>query len=51
MINGASNKQHRAGRHIQQPTGYRAFAPAALPPDPPVALGGPLRELLSQADA
>ncbi|MGC8855144.1 MAG: Fic family protein [Halothiobacillaceae bacterium] len=50
MINAGENKQTRAGRYIQQPTGYRAFIPAPLPPDPPVNLGEPLRGLLSQAD-
>jgi Fic family protein len=40
----------RAGRFIQQPTGYRAFIPAALPPDPPIALDQELSALLSQAD-
>lgn len=41
---------HRAGRYVRQPTGYRAFMPAALPPDPPVALTGELTSLLSRAD-
>lgn len=40
----------RAGRYIRQPTGYRAFIPAPLPPDPPVTLTGELQRLLSQAD-
>jgi len=40
----------RAGRYVSQPTGYRAFMPAPLPPDPPVRLGGQLQSLLSQAD-
>jgi Fic family protein len=40
----------RAGRYIRQPTGYRAFIPAALPPRPPLKLGGPLAALLSTAD-
>ncbi|MDP1571295.1 MAG: Fic family protein [Vicinamibacterales bacterium] len=40
----------RAGRYLSQPAGYRAFIPAPLPPDPPVALGGELTALLSQAD-
>ena len=31
-------------------TGYRAFIPAPLPPEPPVDLDGPLRKLLSEAD-
>jgi len=40
----------RAGRYIRQPTGYRAFIPSPLPPDPPVDLAGELQRLLSQAD-
>jgi Fic family protein len=42
--------RHRAGRRIAQPTGYRAFHPAPLPPQPPVRLEGGLQALLSQAD-
>ena len=41
---------HRAGRSIQQPSGYRAFIPAPLPPDPPIAYSGELQALLSDAD-
>jgi Fic family protein len=40
----------RAGRYIQQPTGYRAFIPAPLQPDPPVQLDGAALALLSRAD-
>ncbi|MBA3624518.1 MAG: Fic family protein [Methylibium sp.] len=40
----------RAGRYIPQSTGYRAFMPAPLPPDPPVAYDGELQTLLSNAD-
>lgn len=40
----------RAGRYVRQPTGYRAFIPAPLPPEPPLALTGELQSLLSQAD-
>ena len=40
----------RAGRYVTQPTGYRAFMPAPLPPQPPLALGGELHALLSTAD-
>ncbi|HMM52161.1 MAG TPA: Fic family protein [Burkholderiaceae bacterium] len=40
----------RAGRYITQPTGYRAFMPAPLPPQPELALGGELQRLLSAAD-
>jgi len=41
---------HRAGRYIQQPTGYRAFIPEPLPPNPPIDYDGRLRVLLSEAD-
>ena len=40
----------RAGRFVLQPTGYRAFLPAPLPPDPPIQLAGELQRLLSEAD-
>lgn len=40
----------RAGRLVKQPTGYRAFILAPLPPDPPVNLDPPLVVLLSRAD-
>jgi len=40
----------RAGRYVQQSTGYRAFIPAPLPPQPPVHLAGNLQKSLSQAD-
>ncbi len=40
----------RAGHYRQQPTGYRAFLPAPLPPDPPARLHGPLQAQLSWAD-
>jgi hypothetical protein len=47
QIAGPSN---RAGRYIRQPSGYRAFIPASLPPVPPVRLEGELQFLLSDAD-
>src|SRR5262245_7561345 len=40
----------RAGTYRRQPTGYRAFIPAPLPPQPQVALAGELQGLLSGAD-
>jgi len=40
----------RAGRYVNQPTGYRAFIPAKLPPAPKVQIEGELQVLLSQAD-
>ena len=41
---------YRAGRYIQQPTGYKAFVPAPLPPAPPIDYSGELQTLLSAAD-
>jgi len=40
----------RAGKYVKQTTGYRAFIPAGLPPDPPVKLDKELMRLLSDAD-
>ncbi len=40
----------RAGRYVNQPTGYRAFVPRPLPPQPTIELGAELQVLLSQAD-
>jgi Fic family protein len=46
----AGQSSLRAGRYIRQPTGYRAFIPAPLPPDPPLQIDVPLLGLLSRAD-
>ena len=40
----------RAGRYIQQLSGYKAFIPEGLPPTPGVEFDGELRTLLSTAD-
>jgi len=40
----------RAGIYVMQSSGYRAFIPAPLPPDPPIKLEGEFQTLLSQAD-
>ncbi len=40
----------RAGSYVNQLTGYRAFIPAPLPPNPPLRLDSTLQKLLSQAD-
>ena len=42
--------QTRAGTYQHQPTGYRAFIPAPLPPQPKVEVTGEFQRLLSQAD-
>lgn len=44
------DSHNRAGRTILQASGYRAFLPAPLPPDPPLVYGGELQTLLSAAD-
>jgi len=40
----------RAGVYVSQPTGYKAFVPKSLPPDPPLAIDDELLDLLSRAD-
>lgn len=40
----------RAGTYVKQPSGYRAFIPAPLPPNPPLEMDAELTKLLSQAD-
>jgi Fic family protein len=45
-----STTSNRAGHYVRQSTGYRAFVPLPLPPEPPLRMDGELRVLLSQAD-
>ncbi len=40
----------RTGQYVKQATGYRAFIPTPLPPNPPVAMDPELTRLLSEAD-
>lgn len=40
----------RAGQYVEQRTGYKAFVPTPLPPNPPVVLNAELHRLLSDAD-
>jgi Fic family protein len=47
---GVAEESGRAGRYVRQMTGYRAFIPAPLPPEPPLDLSGELHRLLSSAD-
>ncbi|MDB4516852.1 Fic family protein, partial [Crocinitomicaceae bacterium] len=49
-IRPESDTSTRAGRYVSQPTGYRAYIPEPLPPDPPVEISPELQVLLSQAD-
>ena len=48
-LEGAETRT-RAGRYVRQPTGYRAFIPRNLPPDPPIHVSGSLQVALSEAD-
>jgi Fic family protein len=42
--------QSRGGRTVAQASGYLAYVPLPLPPEPPVALDGEVVDLLSRAD-
>ncbi|MBA3890013.1 MAG: Fic family protein [Gemmatimonadaceae bacterium] len=44
------DRRLRAGRYVAQPTGYRAFMPASMPPEPPLEFDGAMQVLLSRAD-
>ena len=45
------NRYHgRAGMYVSQVSGYRAFVPKLLPPEPPIHIDDELLQLLSQAD-
>ncbi|MDE2731356.1 MAG: Fic family protein [Bacteroidota bacterium] len=41
---------HRAGQWVRQSSGYHAFIPSRLPPDPPLRVEGRLQELAAEAD-
>ena len=47
---GSASVPTRAGSYVTQSTGYRAFMPAPLPPDPALDLSGELQGQLSAAD-
>ncbi|MCC7495192.1 MAG: Fic family protein [Fimbriimonadaceae bacterium] len=47
---GTASGAGRAGRYVRQLSGYRAFVPAPLPPQPAVRLEGELAVALSEAD-
>ena len=44
-------KKKRVGRYVTQPTGYKAYIPEPLPPEPPIKSESKLRNLLSEADS
>lgn len=41
---------HRAGQYIKQSTGYSAFIPAPLPPEPSLHFDDEMLSLVSRAD-
>lgn len=41
---------YRAGRYIRQSSGYKAFIPSPLPPDPPLKMDNEMMSLVSRAD-
>src|SRR4051794_20818556 len=50
IMSAAETESGRAGHYVQQTSGYRAFIPSPLPPEPPLRLTGELHRLLSLAD-
>lgn len=46
----SKDNQYQAGRYIQQASGYRAFYPKALPPEPNIEFSDELQKLLSKAN-
>ena len=50
MSTNLQDMHQRSGRYEPQPSGYRAFIPAPLPPNPPVQMTDDLQTLLSRAD-
>ena len=48
MSEVVNNTGNRAGRYVRQPTGYRAFIPANLPPQ--ITIDNEMQDLLSRAD-
>ena len=51
MLNAEDSKEYgRAGKYITQASGYRAFIPALLPPNPPIRVASELQRRLSDAD-
>lgn len=45
-----NGQNQRSGAYIRQSTGYRAFIPRPLPPDPAIQIDAEMQRLLSQAD-
>ena len=50
MVDLSALRSLRAGAYRRQPTGYSAFVPNPLPPDPALEIDGEMQMLLSRAD-
>lgn len=50
MSEPATPKSDRAGRYVRQPSGYSAFIPRQLPPEPALNFDDEMQTLLSRAD-
>ncbi|RYG47623.1 Fic family protein [bacterium] len=50
MISDVHQTSRRAGTYVDQPTGYKAFIPTKLPPNPSVQMDDEMWTLLSNAD-
>lgn len=50
MIGSVQQTSTRSGAYVKQATGYRAFVPSTLPPDPPLQFDDEILDLLSRAD-
>ncbi len=44
------NNIGRSGRYVRQLTGYRAFIPEKLPPNPPINIDAEMQRMLSESD-
>jgi Fic family protein len=49
-VSNLNETRRRAGSYRKQPTGYSAFLPTPLPPDPPIQIDSEMQTLLSRAD-
>ena len=50
MVSRSGDFIGRSGRYVRQPTGYSAYIPRPLPPDPPLDISGEIQAVLSRAD-
>src|SRR6266542_1251717 len=50
MPNPQPSPGRRSGQYVMQPSGYKAFIPSPLPPNPAVEIDLEMQRLLSEAD-